>query len=128
MDTIADFLTQIKNAQAVKKETVKIPFSKTRYRIAKILAEQDFVDEVEKKGRDNNKSVLIYLNYEDGAPKIKTMKRISKPGRRVYKSSNEIQPVRGGFGIGIISTSQGLMTDEEARRRNLGGEVLCKVW
>lgn len=128
MDTVADFLSQIKNAQAVKKETVKVPFSKLRYKIAQVLAENDFVKEVKKKGKGPNKSVIIYLSYEDGKPKIREMKRVSKPGQRIYKSAEEIEEVRGGYGLGIISTSQGILTNKEAHKRNLGGEVLCKVY
>jgi len=128
MDTIADFLSQIKNAQAVKKETVKIPFSNLRYRMAEVLVENGFIEEVDKKGRDTNKSIMIDLKYEDGKPKIEEMKRVSKPGQRIYKSADEIEEVRGGYGLGIISTSQGILTDTEARKRHLGGEVLCKVW
>lgn len=128
MDTVADFLSQIKNAQAVKKETVKVPFSNLRYKMAELLSENGFVGEVKKKGRDTNKSIIINLKYEDGRPKIEEMKRVSKPGQRIYKSADEIDEVRGGFGLGIISTSQGLLTDTEARKRHLGGEVLCKVW
>ncbi len=128
MDTVADFLSQIKNAQAVKKETVKIPFSKLRYKIAEVLAENDFIKEVKKKGRDPNKSLILYLEYEDGNPKIEEIERVSKPGQRIYKSADEIERVRGGYGLGIISTSQGIITDTEARKRHLGGEVLCKVW
>lgn len=128
MDTVGDFLSQIKNAQAVKKETVKIPFSKLRYRISEVLAENDFIEEVKKKGRDPNKFIILRLKYEDGKPKIEEMKRVSKPGQRIYKSADEIEEVRGGYGLGIISTSQGILTNEEARKRHLGGEVLCKVW
>jgi len=128
MDTIADFLSQIKNAQAVKKETVKIPFSNLRYRMAEVLVENGFIEEVNKKGRDTNKSIIIDLKYKDGKPKIEEMKRVSKPGQRIYKSADEIEEVRGGYGLGLISTSQGILTDTEARKRHLGGEVLCKVW
>lgn len=128
MDTVGDFLVQIKNAQAVKKETVKIPFSKLRYRIAQVLEEDDFIKEVKKKGRKKNKSLIVYLDYEDGKPKIEKMERVSRPGQRIYKSASEIEPVLGGYGIGIISTSQGVMDDERARKRNLGGEVLCRIW
>src|SRR6056297_588101 len=116
MDTVADFLSQIKNAQAVKKETVKIPFSNLRYRMTEVLAENGFIEEVKKKGRDTNKSIMIDLKYEDGKPKIEEMKRVSKPGQRIYKSADEIEEVRGGYGLGIISTSQGILTDTEARK------------
>ena len=128
MDTVADFLSQIKNAQAVKKESVKVPFSKLRRRIAEVLAENGFIKEFKKKGRDQNQSLIIYLEYEDGRPKIEEMKRVSTPGQRIYKSADDIEEVRGGYGLGIISTSQGVLSDEEARKRNLGGEVLCKLW
>jgi len=128
MDTVADFLSQIKNAQAVKKESVKVPFSKLRRRIAEVLAENGFIKEFKKKGREQNQSLIVYLEYEDGKPKIEEMKRVSKPGQRIYKSADEIEEVRGGYGLGIISTSQGVLSDEEARKRHLGGEVLCKLW
>lgn len=128
MDTVGDFLSQIKNAQAVKKETVKVPFSKLRKRIAKVLVDHGFIKEVKKKGRDQNQSLLLYLEYEDGRPKIQEIERVSKPGQRIYKAADEIEGVRGGYGLGIVSTSQGVMSDEEARKRHLGGEVLCKVW
>ena len=128
MDTVGDFLSQIKNAQAVKKETVKVPFSMLRKRIAKVLVDHGFIKEVKKKGRDQNQSLLLYLEYEDGRPKIQEIERVSKPGQRIYKAADEIEGVRGGYGLGIVSTSQGVMSDEEARKRHLGGEVLCKVW
>lgn len=128
MDTVADFLSQIKNAQAVKKERVKLSFSNLRFKMAELLSENDFVGEVKKKGRGTNQSIIINLKYEDGRPKIEEMKRVSKPGQRIYKSANEIEEVRGGYGLGIVSTSQGLLVDTEARKRHLGGEVLCKVW
>jgi len=92
------------------------------------LVENDFIKEVKKKGRDPNKSLILYLEYEDGNPKIEEIERVSKPGQRIYKSADEIERVRGGYGLGIISTSQGIITDTEARKRHLGGEVLCKVW
>jgi len=128
MDTIADFLSQIKNAQAVKKEMVKVPFSNVRHRIAEILAEEGFIKKVKKKGRGPNQSLIIYLEYEDGRPKIEEMKRVSTPGQRIYKSADDIEEVRGGYGLGLVSTSQGILTDTEARKRHLGGEVLFKVW
>lgn len=127
MDPIGDFLSQIKNAQAVKHETVKVPFSKIRYEIAKLLAKEDFIKKVKKKGR-KKKNLLITLNYEDGKPKIVNLRRVSKPGRRVYTSAKDLNPVRGGYGISIVSTSKGLMTDKEARSKNLGGEVICEIW
>jgi len=127
-DPIADMLIRIKNAQAVLKPTVDIPYSKIKYQIALILAKEGFIEKVERKFRKNKKVLRIGLKYQDGQPAIADMKRVSKPGRRIYLSHKEIKPPKGGYGIAVISTSQGLMTDKEARKRHLGGEVLCEVW
>lgn len=127
MDPIANFLVQIKNAQAVKHETVKVSFSKIRYELARILAKEGFIKKVKKKGR-KQKHLLITLDYENGKPKITNLKRVSKPGQRFYTSAKDLKPVRGGYGISIVSTSKGLMTNKEARKKNLGGEIICEVW
>jgi len=128
-DPIADMLNRIKTAQAVRKETVAIPFSKIKYEIAKILERRKFIERAEKKGKIPRKVILIKLKYEEnGEPRISGLKRISKPGQRIYVSAKKIKPVRNGYGIAIISTSQGLMTDREARQKNIGGEVLCEIW
>ncbi|UZE93183.1 MAG: 30S ribosomal protein S8 [Candidatus Nealsonbacteria bacterium] len=128
MDPIADMLTSIRNAQAVLKETVKIPFSKLKFEIAKILEKNAFVEKVEKKGRGIKRIIEIKLKYEDKKPVISGLKRISKPGQRIYLRAKKIKPVRSGYGISIISTSKGLLTDEEVRKQNIGGEVICEVW
>lgn len=128
MDPIADMLTSIRNAQAVLKETVKIPFSKFKFELAKVLEKNGFVKKVEKKGRGIKRIIEIKLKYEDKIPVISGLKKISKPGQRIYAGVTEIKPVRSGYGISIISTSKGLMTDKEVRRQNIGGEVICKVW
>ena len=128
MDPIADMLTSIRNAQAVLKETVKIPFSKLKLELAKVLEKNDFVKKVEKKGRGIKRVIEIKLKYEDKAPVISGLKKISKPGQRIYARAKEIKPVRSGYGISIISTSKGLMTDKEVRKQNIGGEVICQVW
>jgi len=129
IDPIADMLNRIRNAQAVSHQTVILPFSKMKYEIAKILQKQGFVGEVEKKGRHTNKVIKITLKYsEEKEPLISGLKRISKPGQRIYAAAKEIRSVRGGYGIAIISTSKGLMTDKEARKKKLGGEVICEVW
>lgn len=127
MDPIADFLSQIKNAQAVNHSTVKVPYSKVKHEIAKLLKKEGFIKNVKTKGR-KKKNIVINLKYENKEPAIKHLERISKPGRRVYTPADEISSVRGGYGISIISTSRGLVTNKEARKRHLGGEVLCKVW
>ena len=128
MDPIADMLTSIRNAQAVSKETVKVPFSKLKFELAKVLEKNGFLKKVEKKGRGIKKFIEIKLKYEDKIPVISGIKKISKPGQRIYSGSKELRPVRSGYGISIISTSKGLMTNKEARKQNIGGEVICQVW
>jgi len=127
-DPVTDMLNRIRNAQAVLKETVDIPISNLRYEIAKILEKGGFVAEVEKKGKKTKKVIEITLKYNEKVPVISGLKRISKPGKRIYKKAKELKPVRGGYGIAIISTSKGLMTDKEARKQKLGGEVICEIW
>lgn len=128
LDPITDMLNRIRNAQAVFKPTVVIPFSKLKYEIAKILEKQGFVEKVERKGRKIEKSIELTLKYTDKEPSISGLKRISKPGQRIYHSWKDIRRVRDGFGMSIISTSKGLKTNKEARRQKLGGEVLCEIW
>ena len=131
-DPIADMLNRIRNAQAVLKETVVIPYSNLKYEIAKILEKQGFVGKLEKKGRNSRKMFEITLKYppsgETDFSVISGLKRISKPGQRIYAGTKEIKAVRGGYGISIISTPKGLMTNKEARRKKLGGEVICEIW
>ena len=128
MDPISDMLTQIRNAQAVKKETVNVSFSNLKYEIAKVLEKEEFLKKVGKQGKKTRKKIEIILKYDSGAPVISGLKRISKPGQRIYKKRREIKRVKGGYGKTIISTSKGLMTDREARKQKLGGEVICEVW
>ena len=128
-DPITDMLNRLENGQAVNKKTVDIPFSKLKYQIAKVLEAEGFVDSAAKKGRNPKKVIRVNLKYdEDGKPAITDMERVSKPGRRVYTSLKDIRPVRGGFGISIISTPKGVMSNKEARGAGLGGEILCKVY
>ena len=129
MDPIADMLTVIRNAQAVKKDTVVVPFSNLKYEIARILEKNGFVDKVAKEGRKTKRAIMITLKYgEAKEPAISGLKRISKPGQRIYKKFKELKSVKSGFGIAIISTSKGLMRDKEARKQKLGGEIICEVW
>lgn len=128
MDPIADMLTKIRNAQAVFHPTVEISFSNLKYDIAKILAKHGFVGKVEKKGKKIKKIIEIALKYQDKRPDISGLKRISKPGQRIYLGSKKIKKVKGGYGMAIISTSKGLMTNKEARKQKLGGEIICEVW
>ena len=128
MDPISDMLTIIRNAQAVRKETVNVPFSNLKYEIAKVLEKEGFLKKVGKQGKKTRKKIEIILKYDSGAPVISGLRRISKPGQRIYKKRREIKRVKGGYGKTIISTSKGLMTDREARKQKLGGEVICEVW
>jgi small subunit ribosomal protein S8 len=127
-DPIADMINRIKNAQAVSKETVKIPYSSYKYEIAKILKKENWITEVEKKGKLPKKILEIQLKYNDKKPAISNVKRVSSPGQRIYTSYLGIKRVKSGIGMAIVSTPQGLMTDQEARRKKQGGEILFQIW
>jgi len=127
-DPISDMLTRIRNSQAVCHETVVVPFSKIKFEIAKVLEKEEFISFVEVRGKKVKKTIEIGLKYKDGASAIATIKRISRPGQRIYVKKNEIKLVREGHGLSIVSNSQGIMTDREARKNGLGGEVICQVW
>lgn len=128
MDRIADMLAQLKNAQAVKHETVIIPFSRIKFELAKILQKNNLVAAVKTDEKKGKKVIIVDLHYQQGQPGITGAKRISKPSCRIYGSSKELRPVRQGQGIAVLSTSSGLMTDKEARKRKVGGEILCEIW
>lgn len=128
MDPIANMLTQIKNASVLGHPGVTIPFSGLKLKLAETLKRGGYVREVKQIQKDERPAIEITLKYSDGQPAISDIKQISKPGRRVYVSKNKIPLVRQGFGLAIISTSAGLMTDKEAREKKIGGEVLCEVW
>ncbi|RLD18177.1 MAG: 30S ribosomal protein S8 [Caldiserica bacterium] len=127
-DPIADFLIRLKNASMVKKEVVEVPASRMKEDILKILQREGFIKEYSKI-EDGRQGILkVYLKYKDGMPTLRGVKRVSKPGRRIYVKKDEIPKVLRGTGIAIISTSKGIMTDEEARKNMIGGEVICYVW
>lgn len=134
MDTVSNMLAVIRNAEAVERPVVSIPYSCLKHEIAKILVAKGFISKVEKKSRKISKSLNvkpcleITLKYANRVPAITGFKRISKQGQRIYLPYNKIRKVKQGFGIGIISTSNGLMTNTEARRKKIGGEMLCEVW
>jgi small subunit ribosomal protein S8 len=128
IDPISDMLNRIRNAQAVFQPTVSVPLSKIKLEICQILAKEGFIEAFEKKGRKNKKFIQITLKYDGKIPAISGLKRISKPGQRIYLPHKKIKRVKGGYGIAIISTSKGLMTDKEARKQKLGGEVICEIW
>ena len=128
IDPITDMLNQIRNAKAVEKPEVSIPLSKAKYEIAKILAREGFIGEVKKAVKGKTKSMKIVLKYDDGVSKISNLRRVSKSGQRIYAKVSEIKKVKGGYGISIISTSKGLMTNKQAYKLKLGGEIICEVW
>jgi small subunit ribosomal protein S8 len=127
-DPITDMLNQIRNAQAVGKTEVLIPLSKIKNEIATILAKEGFIGDVKKTTKGKIKVLKISLKYDNGVPAVAGLKRVSKPGQRIYNSVHEIKKVHGGFGISIISTPKGLMTNKEARKQKLGGEIICQAW
>jgi len=129
-DPIADMLTRIRNANSAKHKTVDIPASNMKLAIAKILFEEGYIKSFEEIKEENNQGIIrITLKYsEKGKRVIDGLKRISKPGLRVYASKDELPKVLNGLGIALISTSKGIMTDKNAREAGLGGEVLAYVW
>src|SRR4030042_4544194 len=133
MDTIADMLTQIRNAQLAGKAEIIVPFSKIKMAIAKILEDKNYIKSARKETEENVPKIRIILKYEKiGAnksiPAISEITRISKLGKRIYAGKNEIKKVKNGFGISIISTSRGVMTGDEAKKLGVGGEMICEVW
>lgn len=122
-------LTRIRNAKAVGHATVSMPYSQMKMAIAKILKHEGLIEEYERKGKKVKKTIVMTLRYhKDGSPYITDLKKVSKPGQRIYKKNSEIFPVRQGYGLAIISTTGGLLTDKDARRKKLGGEVICEIW
>ena len=128
-DPIADFLTRIRNANMVYTEKVEIPASKTKMAMANILKDEGFIKDVEYIEDGKQGIIRVYLKYAGSKERVITgLKRISRPGLRVYAKKDELPKVLGGLGIAIVSTSNGLMTDKNARKAGLGGEFLCYVW
>jgi small subunit ribosomal protein S8 len=127
-DPIADMLTRIRNASKNKFENVSMPTSKLKENIAEILKEEGYVSGFEVTEKDGKKTLVITLKYFEGASVISGVKRVSKPGLRIYANSDELPKVLNGLGIAIISTSKGLLVDREARKQNVGGEVVAYVW
>jgi len=126
-DPIGDMITRLKNAGMVGKESVSLPFSQFKFAVAQKLADIGFVGGVEKRGKKVRKTIDVALKYEGGKPRISRVKRISRPGRRVYRGVTDIHPVRYGKGAVILSTPQGVMTGEEARKAKVGGEALFEI-
>ena len=128
MDPITDMLNQIKNAEAVQKTEILVPLSNIKHEIATILSKEGFIGEVKKTTKGKAKILKISMKYDNGVPAMAGFKRVSKPGQRIYNGVHEIRKVRGGYGMSIISTSKGLMTNKDARYKKIGGEVICQIW
>ncbi|MES9969465.1 MAG: 30S ribosomal protein S8 [Candidatus Thiodiazotropha sp.] len=126
-DPIADMLTRIRNGQAAKKTTVELPSSKLKLSIANLLKDEGFLQEVSINSEAKKPTLVLELRYYQGRPVIDLIKRISRPGLRVYKGKNDLPKVRGGLGVAIISTSKGVMSDRAARETGQGGEVIAYV-
>jgi small subunit ribosomal protein S8 len=126
-DPIADMLTRIRNGQAARKKFIKQPSSKLKVSIARVLKEEGYITDYSTETIGNHTEMTIELKYYKGAPVIESIKRISRPGLRIYKSKDELPKVLGGLGIAIVSTSNGVMTDRSARAIGHGGEVICTV-
>jgi small subunit ribosomal protein S8 len=125
-DPIADMLTRVRNAQKANKVSVEMPASKQKARIAAVLKDQGYISDF-KVSEDNLKQLIIELKYYQGKPVIEEVRRISRPGLRIFKSKDDLPSINGGLGIAIISTSKGVMTDSQARAAGFGGEVICSV-
>ncbi|MFN9174501.1 MAG: 30S ribosomal protein S8 [Synechocystis sp.] len=129
-DTISDMLTRIRNACAVRHSTTEVPTTKMTLSIAKVLKSEGFIEDYAETGEGIKRMLVLTLKYKGKTrqPLINTLKRVSKPGLRVYAPSKQIPKVLGGIGIAIVSTSHGIMTDRDARRQGIGGEILCYIW
>lgn len=128
-DPISDMLTRIRNAQAARHSEVVMPFSKLKQSVANILRQERYLKNVGESQVGGRKSLVLTLQYqENGAPAIKNIRRISRPGRRVYRKKDDLPRVLSGYGVALISTPAGLMTNKEARHRGLGGEIICEVF
>jgi small subunit ribosomal protein S8 len=121
-------LTRIRNAQRVQKPSIEVPFSKLKFEIAKVLLKEGFLKEAEQRGRKGRKVLEITLQYEDKLPMIAGLKKVSKPGQRIYVSTRELLKAKREGGTLLVSTSKGIMTDREARKTQVGGEIICEVW
>jgi len=128
-DRVSDMITRIKNATAVKKDQVEVEYSSLNLAIANLLKEAGYLKEVTKKTRFNKNHLFLDIAYNDkGEAMFSDMQRVSKPSRRIYKKSDEIHMVKQGRGILVVSTPKGVMTDRQARKEKVGGEIMCKIW
>lgn len=128
-DPIADLLTQIRNALLAKHDRLDVPKSKLKQNLCTLLKREGYIQDFETVESSPSDLLRIFLRYTDeGTPAIRRLARVSKPGRRVYRRADDIDPVLNGLGVALVSTSRGLLTDREARQQRIGGEVLCEIW
>lgn len=127
-DPISNFITSIKNALLARKESVVVPYSKLKEAVAKILVNEGYVSEVKIDESGSFKQIVLTLKYVGRMPAVTDVRRLSKPGRRLYAPANQIPKTLGGYGITIVSTNKGIITDKEARKLRVGGELLCQIW
>jgi len=127
-DPIADFLTQLRNAASARHRRVDVPASNLKKAITKILFEQHYIDKYTELDSSSQGVLRIYLRYFNGKPVLSGLKRISVPGRRVYAGADSLPRVLNGLGVAIVSTNRGVMTDKDARKLNVGGEIICYIW
>lgn len=129
MDKISNLIINIKNSSRVGKEHASVPFSKFKMEIANLLEKEGFIKSAVKKGKKVKKTIEMEISYDEkGAPRVNDVKRVSKPSKRVYMGAGDIKPVKGGRGILVLSTPKGIKTDKEAKKENIGGEALFKIW
>ncbi len=127
-DPVADFLTRLRNAAIARQRRVDVPASNLKKAITKILYEQHYIDKYTELESVTQGTIRIYLKYYNGRPVLSGLRRVSVPGRRVYAGADEIPRVLNGMGVAVISTNRGVMTDRDARRLNVGGEIICYIW
>lgn len=128
-DPIADLLTRIRNACSGRRDQITLPHSNVKESIVRLLADEGYLRDIEVTGEGPKRSIVAHIRYgEGGEPVLSGIRRVSRPGLRRYSSSSEAPRIRGGLGVSILSTPLGLLSDREARRRNVGGEVICEVW
>lgn len=128
-DVIGDFINRLKNATAVRKQSVAVPFSSLKHQIALVLKREGYIGEITEKKDGVHKTLIVEMVYDpDGEPRIHGVVRVSKPGRRLYSGTKEIRPVKNGKGCLILTTPRGIMTDKDARKNRVGGETMFTIW
>lgn len=128
MDPIADMLTQIRNALSVGKPDVTLPYSKFKHQLGQTMVAQGLLEDAFIVARPKQKLLGLKFKYASGKPVVSGLKRISTPGQRIYSKASDVPRTQSGYGVTIISTSKGLLTDKQARKENLGGEIVCQIW